>query len=337
MSKPPLDRLFLQMARMRSFEETAAAMWEEGLISGELHLGIGEEGIVAGVTDHLADGDAMALDHRGTPPLVARGCDLTALFLELLGHPDGIGAGCGGHMHLFDRHLLTASSGIVGASGPTACGLALAQMQLRPHRIAVAFFGEAALNQGMLMEALNLATVWKLPVVFIAKDNGWSISTRSHRMTAGDLAKRVESFAMPAPRVDGSDVGAVWRAAGRAIGRARAGKGPSCLIAACHRPRGHFEGDPLVLRVTERGTLLEDTRKMLRAAREPAPSIGPRVRGMRDVGRTIMAAAVDQRRRRDPLSRARRHVKGAPALADQAHLEVDAAATAARTRIAEPR
>ena len=253
--KPPLERLHHQMMRMRLFEEACADMWARGLISGELHLGIGEEGIVAGVTDHLIDGDAMALDHRGTPALVGRGTDLESLFLECLGHPAGLGAGQGGHMHLFDRGRLAASSGIVGASGPTACGLALSARYLRPNRIAVAFLGESAINQGMLMEALNLAVVWRLPVLFVVKDNGWAITTRSTRMTAGDLRDRLASFAMPVDRVNGARVGTVWRVAGRRIERARAGRGPSCLIARCHRPHGHFEDDPLLRRVTERTTL----------------------------------------------------------------------------------
>ena len=321
------------MMRMRLFEEACAEMWAQGLISGELHLGIGEEGIVAGVTDHLLEGDAMALDHRGTPPLVARGADLVALFLECLGHPDGLGAGQGGHMHLFERDLLAASSGIVGASGPAACGFALSARHLRPGRVAVAFFGESAVNQGMLMEALNLAVVWRLPVVFVAKDNGWAITTRSARMTAGALEDRLASFAMPVERVDGAKVDAIWRQAGRSIKRARSGRGPSCLIANCHRPRGHFEDDPLLRRVSDRTVLTEDVRRMLGAAREHDRSMTSRARGLLSVTRTITAAAIESRSRRDPIRRAGRKVEGEAFIENRARAEVTKAASEALSRI----
>jgi len=125
-SSLPLEGLYLQMVRMRRFEEALAALWQQGLISGALHLGVGEEAIVAGVVDHLRPGDGLALDHRPTPALVGMGTDLTRLVLEMLGHEQGLCRGHGGHMHLFDPEHTAASSGIVGASGSMACGFALA-------------------------------------------------------------------------------------------------------------------------------------------------------------------------------------------------------------------
>ncbi|MBE3063569.1 MAG: thiamine pyrophosphate-dependent dehydrogenase E1 component subunit alpha, partial [Spirochaetes bacterium] len=171
--------LYRQMLRSRLVETEVIRFWDDGLISGEMHLGIGEEGVAAAVVSRMREGDAMALDHRGTPALVMRGIDLVSLFKELLGRPDGLCCGRGGHMHLISRELLSASSGIVGASGPAAAGFALAAKRLRPGSLSAAFFGEGAMNEGMLMESLNLAAVWKLPVLFVCKDNQLSITTLS--------------------------------------------------------------------------------------------------------------------------------------------------------------
>ena len=230
------------MLRSRLYEEAVSALWYEGLISGEMHLGTGEEGIVAGTVLQLRPGDAMALDHRGTPPMLMRGVDPVVLLREFLGRSDGLCSGMGGHMHLFSPEHLVASSGIVGSSGPAAAGFALAGQYLRPESVSLAFFGEGAVNEGMMMEAMNLAVVWRLPVLFVCKDNDWSITTESHRVRGGDLAARAESFGMPSIKVDGTDAVAVWRAAGPAIDRARKGEGPTFLQARCRHFEGHFLG-----------------------------------------------------------------------------------------------
>jgi pyruvate dehydrogenase E1 component alpha subunit len=238
--------LYENMFRSRLFEEKVIEAWNEGQVSGEMHLSIGEEAIVAGTVLQLQDGDAMALDHRGTAPMVMRGVDLVLLLREFLGHPGGLCAGQGGHMHLFSKEHLAASSGIVGASGPAAVGFALAARYLRPGKVALAFFGEGAMNQGMLLEAMNLAMVWKLPVVFICKDSKWAITTLSASVTSGNLVERALSFGMPCKEIKGNDVEAVWNAADEAIERARAKRGPTFLYATCSHPEGHFLGDPLL-------------------------------------------------------------------------------------------
>ncbi|MGZ4595048.1 MAG: thiamine pyrophosphate-dependent enzyme, partial [Actinomycetes bacterium] len=145
-----LQELYLQMCRIRCAEQAIGRLWRDGLVSGEMHLGVGEEGVIAGVLVHVQPGDALALDYRSTPPLVARGVDLTAIFLELLGSPDGLCGGRGGHMHLMSRPHLAAASGIVGAPGPLACGFGLAARYAGEGRVAVAFFGDGAVNEGML-------------------------------------------------------------------------------------------------------------------------------------------------------------------------------------------
>ena len=153
---PDLWSLYGLMLESRLFEEAIAQLWRDGLISGEMHLGTGEEAVIAGIVSQLREGDALALDHRGTAAMLMRGVDPAAILREVCGHPDGLCGGMGGHMHLFSREHLAASSGIVGAEGPAAAGFALAAQTLSPGAIAVAFFGEGAMNQGMLLESLNL-------------------------------------------------------------------------------------------------------------------------------------------------------------------------------------
>jgi len=247
----PADRwsLYALMLKSRLLEDTIAKLWNDGLISGEMHLGTGEEAVYAGVVSQLREGDAMALDHRGTGPLMMRGVDPILILRELLGKPDGLCGGKGGHMHLFSREHLSASSGIVGAAGPAAAGFALSAQYLRPGAVAVAFFGEGAMNQGMLLESMNLASAWKLPVLFVCKDDDWSITTPSKTMTGGNLADRARGLGIPAEEVDGLDVSAVSKAAASAIGRARSGQGPAFLQARCVHFEGHFLGYQL-LRLT---------------------------------------------------------------------------------------
>jgi TPP-dependent pyruvate/acetoin dehydrogenase alpha subunit len=199
----PIDlwSLYALMLRSRLYEGVIAQLWHDGLISGEMHLGTGEEGIIAGVVSQLGEGDAMALDHRGTAALLMRGVDPVSILRELLGRSDGLCRGRGGHMHLYSKEHLAASSGIVGAAGPAAVGFALAAQSLRPGTVAVAFFGDGAMNQGMLMESMNLAAVWDLPVLFVCKDDGWAITTVSKKVTGGDLNARAGGLGVPAVEV----------------------------------------------------------------------------------------------------------------------------------------
>lgn len=301
--------LYERMVESRLFEDAVARIWRAGLISGEMHLGTGEEAIIAGVVSHLREGDAMALDHRGTAPLLMRGEDPGAILKELLGSPDGLCGGKGGHMHLFSRGLLAASSGIVGAAGPAAAGFALAASLLRPGAIAVAFFGEGSMNQGMLMESLNLAAVWRLPVLFVCKDDGWSITTRSADVTGGDLGERARGLGVPPVEADGLDVAAVWEAAGAAVLRARSGHGPAFLRCRCVHLEGHFIGLPLLRAV--RDPLREMPRfagpMVLSMIRPGGAGFGERLRGLKAVLGAAVAAWGDPRQKasNDPLARAR--------------------------------
>jgi pyruvate dehydrogenase E1 component alpha subunit len=313
---PDLWSLYALMLRSRLLEEGIAALWRDGLISGEMHLGTGEEAIVAGVVSQLRAGDAMALDHRGTAPLLMRGVDPVLIVRELLGLPDGLCAGRGGHMHLYSRQHLAASSGIVGAAGPAACGFALAAQHLNPGAIAVAFFGEGAMNAGMLLEALNLAAVWKLPVLFVCKDDDWSITTRSQSVTGGDLHERARGLGVPPINVDGRDVGDVWKAAQAAIARARAGQGPTWLHARCVHLEGHLLGFQLLR--TLRQPLRELPKMSLRLTRsllQPGGGgLGERLAGLLQVMAALAATMRDPRgdAANDPVRRARASLQAEP-------------------------
>lgn len=234
------------MMRMRLVEEALTRAWADGLVPGEYHSGIGEEAINAGVLIHLTPQDSLHLDHRNTAPFIGRGADPLALMLEVLGSERGMNHGMAGHMHLLAPELRTGCDGIVGAGGPLAVGSAVAGAMLRPGSVAVAVHGEAAMNQGMLMEAYNMAVARDLPVVFVCKDNKWSITTYSADVTGGSPVDRAHGFGLRVEAARGDRVEEVHAAAGRLIGQARAGKGPGFLHVTCHRPGGHFEGDPLV-------------------------------------------------------------------------------------------
>lgn len=312
---PDLWLLYRQMLRSRRFEEAVSRLWKEGLISGEMHLGLGEEAVAAGTVCHLVEGDALALDHRGTPPLVMRGVELAHLIHEFLGLESGLCHGAGGHMHLFAPEHLAASSGIVGAAAPAAVGFALSAQHLRPGKVAIAFFGEAAMNQGMVMESLNLAVVWNVPVVFVCKDNNWSITTYSSDMIGGSLLERARSFGMPAWEVDGSDVEAVWHAVGNGITRARRGDGPTFLLAHCDHLEGHFLGDPMLhLARQPVRALLPYLRPLTRAVLAPrGTTFRQRVAALLGILRLLRTMRRDHvANTRDPLDCARRKLSGDP-------------------------
>ncbi len=307
--EPDRTRLYQMMLTSRRLEEAISKLWQEGRISGEMHLGIGEEGIVAGVIDHLNRGDAIAADHRSTPPMVMHGIDPTAIVAECLGSTAGLGRGLGGHMHLMSKEHLAASSGIVGSSGPLACGFALAHQHLRADRVAVAFFGEGAMNQGMLLESFNLAGAWKLPVLFICKDNGMAITTASERVTSGNLIDRVRGFGIPAVEVDGADVEEVWRVAAESVSRARRGGGPGFILASCVRPEGHLLGDPLLRIVRQPVAELKDKlRPLIKSATSgQGAGLGGRAASFGGITRMLSDAAT--MRGRDPIRQLRKRLE----------------------------
>ena len=304
---PDLWFLYSLMYRSRTFEEAVRQIWKDGKISGEMHLGLGEEAIVAGIVSQLIEGDAMALDHRGTAPMLMRGVDPLALLREFMGNLDGLCGGQGGHMHLFAPDKLAASSGIVGAAGPAAAGFGLAAQMLRPGTVSIAFFGEGATSAGMLMESMNLAVVWKLPVVFVCKDNDWAISTPTDAAVGGNLLERARAFGLKAFEVDGADVLSVSAVAEAALLHARSGHGPAFIWVHCVHLEGHFLGDGF-LDMVRRPVYSFHKRiwPMVKGFfRRGGAPWGERLAAMRQILGQVVAAQDQTSRGKDPLVRTR--------------------------------
>ncbi len=243
---PPLEALYATMRRIRSFEDALLDLWRAGEVPGLLHTAHGLEAVAAGVLAHCdpARGDMVASTHRPDAHALAFGLDMTAIVAEILGRAAGLNGGRAGQMHLLapERGFLGAN-GIVGGSVPAALGAALARRLEGRDGVAVAFMGDGALNQGVVLESLNLAAVWRLPVLFVVEDNGWHEFTPRETVTAGDLAARLAAFGIPVEAVDGGDPVAVWEAARAAIAAIRNGDGPQAIVATVPRLVGHHSAD----------------------------------------------------------------------------------------------
>lgn len=215
-----------------------------GLVPGEMHLAAGQEPVAAGVCAHLTADDAITATHRPHHLAIAHGVPLDAMTAEIFGRETGLGHGRGGHMHLFDPGTHFSCSGIIAEGLPPALGQAFAFQRQKSTRVAVAVTGEGAANQGAFHESLNLAAVWKLPVVFVVEDNDWGISVpRSRATSVASNADRAAGYGIPGVRVEDNEVEAVYAAAGEAIQRARSGGGPTLIEVHTVRLWGHFEGD----------------------------------------------------------------------------------------------
>jgi pyruvate dehydrogenase E1 component alpha subunit len=230
------------MVLIRGMEERLAEVQRSGDLPGPVHLYVGQEAVAVGVCAHLAREDWIASTHRGHGHFLAKGGDPTSMVAEVFGRATGICGGKGGSMHVADlgRGILGAN-GIVGGGIGLAVGAALAAQLDGKGRVAVAFFGDGGANQGVIMEALNLGAIWKLPLVLVCENNGFSEFSPTATVTAGSIAERAVPFGVPGVVADGNDVVAVWQAAGAAIARAREGEGPTLLEARTYRTRGHVE------------------------------------------------------------------------------------------------
>ena len=242
--------MYINMTKIRMFEERVAELFAEGKIPGFVHLYIGEEAVATGVCAILRDSDYISSTHRGHGHLISKGGDLKLMMAELFGKKTGYCKGKGGSMHIADVELgILGANGIVGGGPPLATGAALAAHYQGKDDVAVCFFGDGAANQGTTHEAMNLATCWKLPVIFVNENNLYGISSCTiNSMCVADIADRASAYDMPGVVVDGNDVMAVFEAASEAILRARQGQGPSLIECKTYRHRGHFEGDPCVYR-----------------------------------------------------------------------------------------
>lgn len=241
------------MRTIRVFEERLHVEFATGEIPGFVHLYAGEEASAAGVMAHLRDDDCIASNHRGHGHCIAKGVDVYGMMSEIYGKKTGVCQGKGGSMHIadFEKGMLGAN-GIVGAGAPLVVGAALAAKLKGTDGVAVVFFGDGGSNEGAVFEAMNMASVWNLPCLFIAENNGYAEATASNWSVACDhIADRAAGFGMPGVTVDGFDFFAVHEAAGAAVERARAGEGPSLIEVKLTRYYGHFEGDAQTYRAPD--------------------------------------------------------------------------------------
>jgi TPP-dependent pyruvate/acetoin dehydrogenase alpha subunit len=258
--------MYETMVEIRNYEETMANVYLEGKlppqiqkglafdigsgpVPGEMHLAAGQEPVAVGVCAHLKKEDTVVGTHRPHHFAIAKGVPLDRMTAEMFGKVTGLGKGKGGHMHLFDPEHKFSCSGIIGASLPPACGAGLAAKKMGEDWVAIAFFGEGAANQGSFHESLNLAALWKLPVIFVCEDNKWAISVPKTSATSIEwVADRASAYGIPGIKVANNDALEVYEAVAPAIERARLGEGPSLIEVKTDRYLGHFQGDPEVYR-----------------------------------------------------------------------------------------
>ncbi len=269
----PRERLleFLgEMLVIRRFEEQVEERFRAGELAGFLHVCIGQEAVAVGVCRALGDGDVMGSTHRAHGHMLANGTPPREMMAELYGKVEGCSRGYGGSMHLYDvKRGAMGANAVVGGGLPLAVGAALAFQLRRESRVSLAFFGDGATNIGTFHESMNLAQLWRLPVVFVCENNRWSESTpQSQHQPISDLTHRAEAFGMQALHVDGQDVEAVHLAARDALAYARGGQGPVFLLCETERLTGHYVGDAQAYRDKEELRRLRETRDPIRLLRE---------------------------------------------------------------------
>ena len=250
LSNEELIEMYTTMKRIRLFEEMVIEQLSAGKTHGFVHTYIGEEAIAAGVCAILRETDYIISTHRGHGHLIAKGGEAKYMMAELFGRKTGYCKGKGGSMHIADIDLgMLGANGIVGGGPPIAVGAALAAQYNETDNVSICFLGDGASNQGTTHEAMNMAAVWKLPVVFVVENNGYGEFTpQSEHQTLVDIADRAAAYDIPGGVVNGNDVMAVYEGVSKAIERARKGEGPSVVECKTFRIRGHYEGDPQAYR-----------------------------------------------------------------------------------------
>ncbi|MFT3672004.1 pyruvate dehydrogenase (acetyl-transferring) E1 component subunit alpha [Aestuariivirga sp.] len=245
---------YRDMLLIRRFEEKAGQLYGMGLIGGFCHLYIGQEAVVVGMQMAAIEGDQVITSYRDHGHMLACGMDPGGVMAELTGRKGGISKGKGGSMHMFSREKnFYGGHGIVGAQVPLGAGLAFANRYRGNQNVSMAYFGDGAANQGQVYETFNMASIWKLPVIFVIENNRYAMGTAATRSTAASdhLGARGEAFGIPAEQVDGMDVRAVKEAADRATEHCREGEGPYILEMMTYRYRGHSMSDPAKYRTKE--------------------------------------------------------------------------------------
>ncbi len=268
--------MYEQMLVSRYLEESIEKIYMEGKtpafnmgagpIPGEMHLSKGQEPCAVGVCAHLTPADIVTSTHRPHHVAIAKGVDLNKMTAEIFGKATGLSGGRGGHMHIFDPAVNFSCSGIIGESIGPAVGAALSRHMQKKEGVAVAYLGEGAANQGAFHEGLNLAAVWKLPVVFVIEDNSWGISVPKSESTAVEHNDvRADAYGIPGHYIPGNDPIEIFRVAGEAVARARRGEGPSLIEIQTLRMAGHFMGDAEQYRAKDEMAMLKQ--------RDPIPAL----------------------------------------------------------------
>jgi pyruvate dehydrogenase E1 component alpha subunit len=257
-SKDKMIQMLEDMMVIREFESTVQKHFAEGEIPGFVHLYLGEEAVAVGACNALEEKDYITSTHRGHGHLLARGGDVNKMMAEIFGKATGYNKGKGGSMHIADVSLgILGANGIVGAGLPIAAGSGITSQILDTGAVTLCFFGDGASNRGTFHEAINLASIWNLPVVFVCENNMYAISMPQYRsdgrkgQNIKDVSDRAVAYGISGVTVDGNDVMAVNEAVTEAVKKARNGGGPSLVECKTYRHRGHFEGDPTVYRSDE--------------------------------------------------------------------------------------
>lgn len=269
-----LSDAYRQMLVIRKFEETVRRLYQQGKIRGSFHPCVGQEATAVGACLALRRDDTMTCTYRGHGHAIAKGLSVRTAMAEMLGKATGCSKGKGGSMHFTDPNVgLLGANAIVAAGIPHATGAALAFQMQKKDSVSLAFFGEGAVNQGVFHETLNLAAIWKLPVILVCENNLYSEMTPSHETTSVvETYQRAASYGIPAVRVDGNDVEAMYAAVEEAATQARAGGGPTYIEAMTYRLWGHMMGDPEVYRTKEEVAQAWEN--------EPIVKLGNRLKGL---------------------------------------------------------
>jgi acetoin:2,6-dichlorophenolindophenol oxidoreductase subunit alpha len=264
------------MKVIREFEERIHVEFATGEIPGFVHLYAGEEAIATGFCMNLDQRDKITSTHRGHGHCLAKGCDVHGMLAEIYGKKSGLCAGKGGSMHIADLAKgMLGANGIVGGGPPLACGAALAAKKLRTGGVAVTFVGDGGANQGTTLESLNLASIWKLPCIFVIENNGYAEATScKYSGACHDFADRANGFNMPGVTVDGHDFFAVYEVASEAVRRAREGGGPTLVECKVSRYYGHFEGDAQSYRAPDEVKKIREARDCLTNFAQKVTSAG---------------------------------------------------------------
>jgi pyruvate dehydrogenase E1 component alpha subunit len=253
LEKEKMVEIYRKMLEIRTFEEKVFELYGQNLVPGTIHLYAGEEAVAVGVCENLRESDYLVSTHRGHGHCLAKGARLDRTMAEIMGKETGYCKGKGGSMHIADFSVgMLGATAVVGAGIPIATGAGLSIKLRETDQVVACFFGDGASNQGTFHEGINMAAVWKLPVLYVCENNLYAMGTRQTQVMAiRDVAKRAEAYGIPGITVDGNDALAVYKAAQAAVERARSGEGPTLIECKTYRQKGHSRWDPAAYRPRE--------------------------------------------------------------------------------------